>query len=325
MPWNISIVNMKLPYTIGFEMTALYRWYREVKSPPPCSCGCCGDKDGTDVSEHTLEVSHAGCNIINKKLPKKYKQCGVKAVVDQHCIEVPSPVFKSTASMEKFYLTLASLFKQHNFIPQHAATVCGGNHLHFGISDDRVFKNLVRDFTRRPSIPWVFTQPDDTDSCNNFVWDINDISLSKKLTAFGFGNEFNWITGNVIFEGETELEHIYLSNKINAISLNNLNFVRGKLKKCTIEFRCIEAPRSLAEFRDQYEFFIRYMDYIRSIPVYLPAVKPRTKAELQQVTRLEAAIGFNNTLRMLGLSPKRYEKYLKRNLYPRWELGRERV
>ena len=308
---------MKLPYTIGFEITGIIPEYKEktVKSLSIIE---------NVPTDETMSLTIAYSCLISSELRKKYpKDFEVQKYIDGHCLEFPSPVFTSTEEMDKFYKFVKSQFDKFKIAPHHPITVCGGNHMHFGISNQVVIRNIMRDFTNRWYIPWVFTQPDDTESCCNIK---NDLELCNLQNFVDEGGEFQKFTKTDIIN-KFYFQILTSDVPIDMLEISGLkdmcvgpNIKKGK---GTFEFRCIEAPLSFSEFKDQQEFFIRYFNMARKLKNVSP-VSFISNEQFQNITFSAAIVNFNALLDQLGLNPKRYIKYVERNLLPRWELGRKR-
>jgi len=293
---------MKFKYTVGMEMTGIIPEYKERIS-----------RYGQGPTNATVHLTRAYSTLISTVLSKEYPNSfEVGTHLDGHCLEFPSPVFSTTEQMDKFYLLLKKQFKKYKITAQHPATVCGGNHIHFGIKDNVLLKKIFRDFITHYYVPWVFTQPDDTDSCDNLITKHPEEDTS--IFADNFTNAMVPIFYTNKMPTWGHLDGI----KGYAISTNKPKNIR------TIEFRCVEAPLNLSELHDQLDFFIAYVNYVAKRPMPSPIVG-MTIEELNAITPKEAKDKFNALLLKLKLSPKRYAKYVRRNLYPRWKMKRQRV
>lgn len=302
------MLKNQLPFDLGFELTALAGDYKE------------------DVNRYHIKDMMNGERVarslrkLGYRIPTRQKHWSgrfePRTFIDGHCVEIPSPVFCTVKSVLKFYDAAWKTLKRLKYTPQNPQTVCGGNHLHFGIKSLVLMRAVMRDFAHRYYIPWVFTQPDDIDSCDN----LNCESVWRSMQ--------NWFC-NIFFSTHSPLIPFLYSDKkmrkkdipstkFYAIGMNN----GGK----TLEFRCVEAPKNRDEFLDQIEFFVTYILWVkkemRKRKIIMPA--RMTKEQMQAISPDEAAADFYKLLSDMGLDKKRYEKYVKRNLYPRWQLGRER-
>ncbi len=311
-----------LPFTMGFEMTGIAPLYDET------------DSDTTTAETDT--ITEALSRLVAAKLVAKYPKSfkAGYAYCDGHCLEFPSPVFKTTKAADDFYKFVKKQFDAFGVTPQNKLTVCGGNHIHFGIRNKRKIKNILRNFATHYYVPWVFTQPDDTDSCNNTLGDSEMFDLQEECKHPTDGadrleyltrNCYNWTRAMYILLTQSKFpndyfRHLY-NDKDRALTLN-----KPTAKVTTLEFRCVEAPRDYSEWVDQRDFFIAYMKYAMNLPTQPPItfISPDALNEIKAATAVK---GFNALCVTLKLDPKRYAKYVRRNLYPRWdkELGRVRT
>lgn len=314
--------KQKLPYSFGYELTALPHDY--TNHP----------RWETAPSAATERKNAVVSALITAALHKFYpKYTPFERSVDQHCVEIPSPVCYSYKDVFLFYKRVWKILKQFQYRGQHPATVCGGNHFHFGIKNVKLIRALLRDFYARPEITWVFTQPDDTDSCSNVCSNPYFLGAITKLEPRiqTSGDKFwrnSWDHFVRVICTDTGLELRDLTDTGSEITKSMglvLNARRGKIP--TLEFRGIESPRNQKEFQDQLDFFISYILWVkgRMNGADKPQCKLFTHGELQKITVKEAEANFYLLLKKLKLSKKRYQKYVVRNLRPRWKLGRERV
>ncbi len=299
---------MKLPYTIGFEMTGLVPNYMEKRFK---RWGCYE----YTTTEETDAMTSAVSTLIAYKLIERYpKDFKIQKYIDGHCLEFQSPVFKTTEAMDEFYLFVKSQFRKYGVTPKNPITVCGGNHIHFGIKNRWLIRNIFRDFTSRYYIPWVFTQPDDTDSCNNMI------TLPIQNTPSIYDTGLNINLHRILYGEEDDFKFDAIDGEKDYALVTN----RPKGETRTLEFRCVESPLNFTEFKEQRDFFIAYVNYIATFENTLP-VKHMTHVELNKVKPEECVAKFNALLETLNLNPRKYKKYIERNLYPRWEMKRVRV
>ncbi len=312
---------MKLPFTIGYEMTGLVPNYAEhmVK-----------DMFGEELIEVVPDadsLNEALSLVIAAKLKEKYpKNFNVEYYTDGHCIEFPSPVFNTTEAADKFFRTVKREFDAHKITAHNPVTVCGGHHWHFGISNKKTIRNIFRDFAMRPYIPWIFTQPDDTESCNNWITvDLTNNSFAspivKTMYRIFHGNDGKDLKELNFTELDGDKGRCLVTNLPNQY---NLKLPEAKRYVRTLEFRCAEAPRDYEEYKAQRDFFIAYVKYASTLTKVKPC-KFITVSELQAITPAECIHKFNLLLKILKLNPRRYHKLIRRNLYPRWKLNRERM
>lgn len=312
---------MKLPFTVGFELTGIFKGYSE-------------DAHLENVaSSETKALSSAAGAFIALDLNKAFNlNLPREGNLDGHCMEIASPVFDSYNKLRAFYQKARRLMSKYHMVPRHPDTVCGGNHLHFGIKSWPWRRAIVRDMALRPYIAWVFTQPEDTASCNN-LWGVphpedtdscfspngyavNALSYVLDGSAFGMDNDAwqnarrtDWF--RFLFTDAKLPRNIRLwDNKNTCIAIS------GEHK--TVEFRCVEAPMNWNEFKLQLDFFIAYVMYIKK---NIKNISLPYRIDLQAYKRQDAVDNFNALLVTLGLNPKDYAPMVRRNLIPRWNAG----
>lgn len=292
---------MKHHLTFGIEATFIPRWHNESRFS--AKYGIC----------YSLSDEY------NLKLAKVIKQAFVKkgypeAKKDIHCVEICSPVFDSLSKLTKWYSKLRSHALANNFTPHNKSTVCGGGHLHIGGLDKNEIRQCMSLLYRYPAIPWTFLQPDDTDSANLPQLKIdkpysNLCKTERRQLAF-FLKSPEWLT-------EQWLSYNYhlpfLDTKQFAADYSN----NGK----TIQYRCIEAPKTVAELQLQLQFFKAFTLWALKQPL-TPVVYPEN---LQAIKRHEAIAQFESICQLIGVNYRNYKHLVRRNLMPRWELGRERT
>ena len=335
--------------TFGFEMTGLIPGYYEADEV---------------LSDRTKELTCKLGKLVEKAVRQKFPNyvsdgCGG---VDGHCIEIPSPKFTTWGKARNFYQFVKRLFRKHGITPHNRYTVCGGNHLHFGVSHWAVLSRILRIVARHPEIAWVFTQPDDTDSANSIFSDAHlhgaymkiptdsvagedllEVALRYRQTATAEGLShiirrqlaglmYRWDCSPRTSDMMTLMEQdMNLDTKIYSVECHVNATDNPPLRdKFRIEFRCVEAPRDEQEFVDQVDFFHRLVcaaegSVIRLQDDFQPIEKLMTCDYLNKIPMAQAEERFRALCVVLGVNPARYQKYIRRNLRPRWELGRKRL
>jgi hypothetical protein len=251
---------MKFPWTIGIELTGVPRKLFD-----------------------TVIVRDDGFRGTDWDRVEKFElmmrsKLGICGHVDCHCFEVPSPPFKSSSSMRRWFLRVRRIMKNNGLTPHHPKAVCGGGHIHVKV-DNKLKSRLAKEIQSRPWLPWIFSQPDEEESCDNICSDGPEYwekGGSVRITPFG-----------------------------------------------TIEFRFFESPLNWKEQWDHVEFVVKYIKYVGKLK-RPPQKTAWTTKELSEFSQQDCITGFRKLLGALGLGYQRYEKYVKRNMLPRWELGRRR-
>lgn len=322
-------MKQKFPFAVGIELTGIRKDFSVAVD----------DEDNDALTE-------AASKLVSAKMAKRYpKYYSIGNYRDIHCIEFPSPTFSTLGEMKRFYDFTMAQFAHYHIAPHHPEVVCGGNHIHFELNDLEWIRKILRDSVRRPWIPWIFTQADDTDSCGNY--DDEDLGVRMRkakryektkaanpdadvYTApynYGF---YHMLATNKPFPPDAW--HGITSSKDYAFSFDQYPSARSRRFKrhsqetaLVLEIRCVEAPLNFDEMKDQLDFFIRYVHYVKARPMPKGRLHLWKKAELQEIRRKDCVKEFYALLHQLGLDPKRYEKYVRRNLYTRWTMKRKRV
>ena len=283
--------NKKLDFTIGSEISLVHKDYINQDY---------GRYERRHVRAKRL--TQAWATILNEHLGRDDA-----AIVDVHCLEVRSPVYRSIDDLVKFYRKVVAFGRRHGFRPHHPRTVCGGGHIHVGIWEAERVASVFKYFWEHPEIAWVFLHPDDTESANNFATSENDVKVLSAQNIAGI--EPYTIASHTmnVFAVAGDV------NKEFVLSRNNY----GK----TLEYRCVEAPLNEDEFVAQLKFFVRLTEKI-AFPTrhaYWPQITP---LDIDQQTAIDS---FRRICDDLSLSYLDYEPFVTRNLIPRWQDGRKRT
>jgi hypothetical protein len=210
-------------------------------------------------------------NILAPKYPKVH--------IDQHCLEIPSPVFTSIGAFERWYKPLRRLLDAMGIFAHHEDVVCGGGHIHVELPLDRR-RSYIKDLAMRPYLPWVFGMPDEEEAMDNFY----------DTSSFEFTSTWN-------------------KAKMVRVCRN------------TLEFRFFESARDWSEQKDHLDFVQAYLAYMRRKPL-IKGIPPVASLDaLQTIPQATAIDSFKTMCEHIGLPFTRYEKYVERNLLPRWSQG----
>jgi hypothetical protein len=200
-----------------------------------------------------------------------------KAYIDGHCLEVPSPIFLSIERYGDWYRSLRDVMTMYRLSPHHPDVVCGGGHIHVEVLSDRKANAIIADLQGRYYLPWVFSQSDEEESCDNVAIDH---------------------PGN-FFKGQSVYRSGYR----------------------TVEFRFFEAPLTWSEQKDQLDFVEAYMKWARKNVKLSTKHTLITFKELNAISMYDAVTMFRKMCGEIGVEANRYEKYIRRNLEPRWGEG----
>ncbi len=335
--------------TIGFEATGLAPGYTEEKK------ALTGEWDPTeDTADKTEKLSAVVALDLKATGFDLDSESG--DFTDCHCMEFPSPAFGSFPEALKFFRAVRSAFKTYSITPQNPITVCGGGHLHFSIPDPAALRRVMRQVANSYFLPWVFTQPDDTDSCENLCSDEELLHVHKFATKqpgefarlspdqnchHNLEHQAKPLTAGMRSVGAVDLSYYqFLVTDTCPASLAHITSSNPKQCLATtrhydggddgttapigIEFRCVESPLDESEFLDQFDFFhalVRWAEVNGSdAPMRLMSMR-----QLNSITPRQAIRDFKALCKTIGVDAARYRKYINRNLRTRWQLGRSRV
>lgn len=288
------------PFGVGIEYSCLGPNYKERKGTPT-----------KKYRDELVLISMA----METEL-RKTSDC--HCFIDCHCIEIVSPVFHTYDEWFNFDTFIRKLFRKFKCTTQQPdITVCGGGHIHFDNYKPASLRKLFTEYYKRPWIPWIFTHPDDTDSCSSITPYLRHYSdLAAYSTQMHMPAErFFWF-------GETGTDNCNVpsNDKIFGLTLNN--------NSKTVEFRCVESARNQKEQWLQLQFFLAFYQHFTRSAWHNGCWYPednRTLKELQQITPEACIDGFKKLLNTLELNYDDYLPFIRRNLKPRWKLGRKRV
>lgn len=265
--------------------------------------------------------------------------------VDDHCVEIPTRKATEWAKISHDIQGIRRVLNKNGYYPKHPLVVCGGAHVHVEIKDVRLKLWMVRDLIGRPYLPWVFGEPDDTESMVglNGCWEEMDRELMRRIETNCYGgsciynsyNSYNF--HNKVLEildnehpEEVILPAIYPSEPLNARRLHrnisNKDYMVVLSDLGTIEFRFFEMAPNWAEQVLQLKWLWHYLEwaYASFVAGKRYPVRLLTSAQLQSITPSQAWDCFSDHCRTIGINPSEYAVFRKRNLLPRWQLGRER-
>lgn len=262
---------MKFKYTLGIELTSIPEKPFDVEDKKVvCS-------DGSSYMTRDWEGHRIFVSKITRKLGK-LKNPNYSPHTDSHCFEVPSPIFKDSETMKKWFIKVRGIMRKNGLKPHHEDTVCGGGHIHVGIVDQELQDKLIKFVRHHYFLPWIFSQPDEEGACDNWC----------PREHKGWDKE-----GSVRDNGPT------------------------------VEFRFFESALNWPEQWDHVVFVNRYVDWVKKARNTHQKTK-YTMKELNKITQKQTIKSFKALLTKLKLPYSRYEKYVIRNLEPRWELDRVR-
>ena len=291
-PTTDVVPETTLAFDVGYEQTALLKHYsvkEDIKYWPGGSYTC---------ARNNQRLENVLCKMRNES--KVFH-------IDQHCIEHSSSVFSTLESLEKDWKNTFEIYQKYKLVPQRRrAMVCGGGHISLSefspAQATQLFRNTSHDF----SIPWVFLHPEDTLSCS--------VPLAPLMYR---------ALQNVINDFEpSRMTLVAVGKEWTAVPRVGRNSVASD-DKCRIEFRCFEAPRNWEEFKDHLDFAIAYAKWSNSSPIR--PLNTKSLKWLRSRTKQHAIKNFQDVCKKIGLPFERFDKYIRRNLNPRFKYGLELV
>jgi hypothetical protein len=281
---------------------------------------------------------------------KKFKHWGV--LNDGGALEISTPPFLTFQQLSRYYSRLMTYIEQMNTVSKvltgqnrdlvysRSDTVSGGGHIHVGfprhMSRNAAFlagflTNLFRDVQNRPYLNWVFNDPGDVKSAENFFylkeayyrssrWDkpkpSPDCWKESKFLQFVFFD-------NPVFPQEWTAQDVYSVFDISKGSaVKTSRPYNGK--PWTMEFRFFDAKWNLEEIRLHVEFLDTYLRYIekKTLKGSLVRTVIHTKEDIAVLGAKGRALKqFKSFMEEIGLDYGNYHQFVERNYRKREEAG----
>lgn len=277
---------------------------------------------------------------------------------DGDALEISTPAFSNVEDLKNYYVKLQEQLRRlalaHSFMSgkvdklvySRKDTVSGGGHIHVAIPK-RIMKdpvwlllfltNLFRDLNNRPYLNWMFNDWGNTQSAENFV------HFRGKMNEEGYrgldpvpANPNNWkkfdflrllylkdpkvskhwkardiLSCFEISKGYTaKVSDTYKSNEI--------------VKPHTIEFRCFDTKKDLAEVESHADFVNSYLRYIEQKTRSGQLISPKIKSveDIQALAKNDRCVGqFKNIIEELGLDYGNYGRFVETNYRKRAQAG----
>ena len=284
---------MRLPFVMGTELTGIHAGYKN------------GYEYGGGVYSDAYIRKKNEKNKIKAFITKR----GLKYHVvdyDSHCMEVSSPLLRTFEQYERWSKNIREILINYHYYPKNNDAVCGGAHIHVDMRNNKEFSyHLACDLVMRPYLPWIFGEPDENGSMDSwregdFLW-----------YGFSLKEPYN---PNTNYIGACEM-----TGKDKMFRLTYLK---------TLEFRFFEMTETWEEQELQLRFLCAYLEYMWSryqSGYAAPKVTLFTHQELQRIKPHQAVEQFNELCYNIKIDEDDYVPFIKRNLYPRWRLNRQRL
>lgn len=245
-----------------------------------------------------------------------YKDCG-------DVIEVCTPIHKSRKSMEDWFKKTDSIARSVGLSPWKRKM--GGGGMHINISYNKSLKNWKLAYlnffimiANHPEINWIFNEPSDNHTANSIVMDSTFTDMIESLK-------------------KSEPDALEIWDRCH--SLGTKGFAINMKDEYHFEIRTFEMPRSSTELKDMVDFVNELLKFCanlasqgKMIPFdvevpefYMDEALERGYLKHGSDDMIFYFAGlmktgtfhFNRLLKTIGLEPKRYEKYIRRNFYTR--------
>lgn len=316
-------MHVKLSNTIGIEFTYLYDIKKDPLKLPNFKRLAIETKDNT------------ACCFIAGKIEQqlqntKWEFCG-DAYNDCGAIEIPSPIFKTVDEIKKFYTYLnKKIVSKYGLLSHRKDTTGGGGHIHVGIPLHLINNSkklshflfsLYRDMANRPYLNWIFNDWWDNNTANSLL-SLHTTRISFLLREGISSYSILWAILNAIYNDNYYDKPTSVLREFSNMDGDYAICVNDSHDKPTIEFRIFDSKRNWQEVIDHVEFADKYISYIaRQSKKRIRVVSEiKHKNALKRYPKNKAVKEFNKLLRLIGLEPKRYKKYLS-NLNNRYKYG----
>lgn len=251
---------------------------------------------------------------INEALPKTDESI---VYLDSHCVEIGSPVHRTWKQCSHYYREMIKQAKKHRLTPTSRKQGGGGCHINVSIpkkngkTDVRFMIKLLCDLVNRPYINWIFNEPSDNHTANNYAYKllklIKDLNI-KDLSKWE-AHSTDWPTIRSHFDDRG------MSIRIK----NNEHF----------ELRCFDMVRSERDLKDVLTFVSRYLKMVKSqkrpakMVWNIPQEDDIDDIDVDlspsiDVEKTDVITEFKNLLSKLKLDYKDYRRFVERNLNKRY-------
>lgn len=238
--------------------------------------------------------------------------------------EVCSPIFKTKTQMSNWFLQVDGLAKKHRYTTWKKSGGGGGVHLNVSYNETvpnwrLAYTNFFIMVANHPEINWIFNEPSDNHTANGLVLEDRFISTYHKLVT----------TKNRVVDEDIWNDFAVCGSKGRAI--NSKSHYHFEMRT----FRMVKNNEELIDIVDFVNALLTVCMEVATWDVMIPLdveIPVQYHEDEERGYKLPytasdhlvypdkmwtAEADFNQLLRWIDLDPKRYRKYIRRNLLAR--------
>lgn len=306
---------MQLPFVMGTELTGIHMGYNERwRARHYEEIIRIEERRNVDLAnvKHHLHASNTPYFGVNH---------------DDHCIEISSPKLSSYQEYKQFSIKTRKALADNFYLPKNKHTVCGGAHVHIGLRGFKRMKfELSRDLIMRPYLPWIFGEPDENGAMDVMINRATQFKNYKRALA---SDSYNY---HMRIERLIECLMKPYNHRVDYVTLSDNGFGKDYMfRLCreysTAEFRFMEMASTWEEQELQLHFICQYMKWMvkRIEKDETTEIKLMTDSAMQAIKPETCVDLFAELCYDIKLNFEDYKPFIRRNLYPRWQDGRERM
>ena len=246
---------------------------------------------------------------------KVYRDCG-------NAIEVCTPVHKTWESMEEWFIKTDAFAKKNGLLSWKRTS--GGGGMHVNISYNKTVPNWTLAYTNffilianHPELNWIFNEPSDNHTANAFVRHTYFIKPYHEMTKSDYKltdkiwEKFQECNGKQYAINVKDSFHFELRTFEMVRSVKDLEvivkLVNGMLKYC------MELASRDVMLKLEIECPVSFMGEAEERG-YILNEQPIMIFEERM---MNAVSSFNKLVKLVGMDPTSYRKFIQRNLYKR--------
>lgn len=240
---------------------------------------------------------------------------------DVACVEVPSPIFVTVESAEKWCGQMFEVFDHLGLEWEDGVNATGGGHIHVK-PDNHIHGQMKVDMAYRPYLLWAF-QTHNQGFCRYLNSDLDHKSevANRARKIKKFRKEWAKVPKEFLNIDYRKAEELFLTGRGQVLlremeRLNNdcLSFNYGY---STCEFRLLDSAQNLDEQMLHFQFVDHYVRWCAKTYDRRPLPLPLHDVASRYNTLDKAAGAFFDFIEQIGLKPEKYEVFASRNM-PGW-------